>query len=132
MSDRCIVQKIFNCLLEDYRTSVLPEVISSWNDLTTEEQSSMSSLKDCIFESLVAPSVYDATAQEILEVLFNAFSSLISHLVADRLPDGKYHNLSAVLTAEVKSVPTTNAISERDLLNLTGFYVRNQMLLLYH
>ena len=77
--------------------------------------------KDCIFESLVAPSVYDATAQEILEVLFNAFSSLISRLVADHLPDGKYHNPSAVLTAEVKSVPTTNAISERDFAKLDRF-----------
>ena len=40
------MQKNFNCLLEDYRASVLPEVISSWNDLSTEEQSSMSSLNN--------------------------------------------------------------------------------------
>jgi len=72
---------------------------------------------NCIFESLVALSVHDATTQEILEVLFNAFSSLISHLVADYLPVGKYHNPSAALTAEVKSVPTINAISERDKLD---------------
>ena len=39
--------------------------------------------KDHIFDSLVAPSVYDATTQEILEVMFNAFSSLLSCLVAD-------------------------------------------------
>ena len=76
---------------------------------------------DCIFESLAAPSVYDATTQEILEVLFNAFSSLISRLVADHLPDSKYHNPSAALTVEVKSVPTTNAISEGDFAKLDRF-----------
>ena len=40
--------------------------------------------RDCIFESLVAPSVYDATAEEILKILLSAFSSLISHLVEDQ------------------------------------------------
>jgi len=40
MSDRHIVQKNFICRLEDYHTSVLPEAISSWNDLSVEEQSS--------------------------------------------------------------------------------------------
>ena len=77
--------------------------------------------KDHIFESLVAPSVYDATAQEILEVLFNAFSTLISRLVTDHLPDGKYHNPSTKLIAETKSVPTTNVISERDFAKFDRF-----------
>ena len=77
--------------------------------------------KDLIYESLVAPSVYDATAQEVLEILFNAFSSLISRLVEDHLPDGKYHNPSAKLIAETKSVPTTNVISERDFAKLDRF-----------
>jgi len=48
--------------------------------------------KDHIYESLIDPSVHDVTVQEVLEILFNAFSSLISHLVEDHLPDGKYHN----------------------------------------
>ena len=77
--------------------------------------------KDQIFESLVAPSIYDATTQEILEVLFNAFSTLISRLLADHLPDGKYHNPSAKLIAETKSVPTTNVISERDFAKFDRF-----------
>ena len=38
MSDRHIVQKNFNCLLEEYRASILPEVIASWHDLSSEEQ----------------------------------------------------------------------------------------------
>ena len=66
-------------------------------------------------------SLDDATTQEILEILFSAFSSLISRLVEDHLLDGKYHNLSAKLIAETKSVPTTNVISERDFAKLDRF-----------
>ena len=68
----------------------------------------------------MSPSVYDATPQEVLEVLFNALSTLISRLVADHLPDGKYHDRPAKLITETKSVPTTNVISERDLMQ--AFY----------
>ena len=70
--------------------------------------------KDQIYESLFAPSVYDATAQELLEMICGAFSLLVSHLVEDYLPDGRYDNPSTELAAETKSVPTTNAITERD------------------
>ena len=77
--------------------------------------------KDHIFESLVAPSVYDATTEEILKILLSAFSSLISRLVEDQLTGGKYHNPSARLIAETKSVPTTNVISERDFGKLDRF-----------
>ena len=45
--------------------------------------------KDQIYESLFTPSVYHATAQELFEVMYGAFSSLISRLVEDHLPDGK-------------------------------------------
>ena len=41
MSDRCIVQKKFNNLLEDYRSEVLPKVVSSWSSLSEEERTSM-------------------------------------------------------------------------------------------
>ena len=41
MSDRHIVQKNFNCLLEEYRAQILPEVITSWHDFSSEEQQSM-------------------------------------------------------------------------------------------
>ena len=77
--------------------------------------------KDHIFDSLVAPSVYDATTEGIFKVMFNAFSSLLSHLVADQLPDSKYHNPSALLAAETKSVPNTNMISERDFAKFDRF-----------
>ena len=63
----------------------------------------------------------DATAQEVLEVLLSAFSTLISRLVGDHLSDGKYHNPSAKLITKTKSVPTINVISERDFAKFDGF-----------
>ena len=69
----------------------------------------------------MTPSVCDATAQEVLEVLLSAFSTLISRLVRDHLPDGKYHNPSAKLITKTKSVPTINVISERDFAKFDGF-----------
>lgn len=44
MSDRHIVQKNFNCLLEDYRAQILPSVISNWSSLSEEEQVKMCTL----------------------------------------------------------------------------------------
>ena len=46
---------------------------------------------------------------------------MISRLVEDQLPGGKYHNPSARLSAETKSVFTTNVISERDFGKLDRF-----------
>ena len=60
------------------------------------------------------------------------FSTLIFRLVGDHLPDGKYHNPSAKLITEIKSVPTTNVISERDFAKFDRICVRNRMQALYH
>ena len=68
-------------------------------------------VEDAIFSSLIMPSEYDATAQEILQMLFNALSLLVSCFVDDHLPGDKYDNLSIQLTAETKSVPKSNVIS---------------------
>lgn len=38
MSDKSSVQKSFNRLLEDYRANILPEVLSDWQDLETDEK----------------------------------------------------------------------------------------------
>lgn len=106
----------------------LKSCLDSWSQDATSVMSGEAVLysdflptKDQIYESLFAPSVYDATAQELLEVIFGAFSSLISRLVEDHLPNGKYDNPSAELVAETKSVPTTNVISERDFAQLDRF-----------
>ena len=46
MSDRHIVEKNFNHLLEDYCTGILPTIIESWEQMTPEEQGSISTLNN--------------------------------------------------------------------------------------
>ena len=46
MSDRHIVEKNFNKLLEDYRAEVLPVVVSNWSALSIEEKSNVSLLNN--------------------------------------------------------------------------------------
>ena len=48
MSDRHIVQKNFNTLLEDYRADILPSVIQDWSELSQAEQDQLSSLNNFI------------------------------------------------------------------------------------
>ena len=76
---------------------------------------------DAIYECLFAPSDYDDVVEEILTVLFGAFSSLLTCLVAEHLPDGKYDATDVSLIEETKSVPKTNTISERDSAQLDCF-----------
>ena len=46
MSDRHIVQKNFNSLLEDYRSQILPKVVSNWDALSVQEQGELASLNN--------------------------------------------------------------------------------------
>ena len=46
MSDRHIVEKKFNGLLEDYRQEILPSVVAGWDALSEEEQLNLSSLSN--------------------------------------------------------------------------------------
>ena len=46
MSDRCATQKKFNDLFEEYRSSVIPDVIDKWNTLTDVEQKNLNSIND--------------------------------------------------------------------------------------
>ena len=41
MSNRHIVEKNFNQLLEDYQGSILPELVKSWDQMTPDERASM-------------------------------------------------------------------------------------------
>lgn len=56
MSDRHIVEKNFNELLEVYRDEVLPDVIERWNGLTSDQQASLSKMNNffCGLHFLVA------------------------------------------------------------------------------
>ena len=46
MSDRHVVEKNFNSLLENYRLEILPSVIVNWNELNVDEQQSISTLNN--------------------------------------------------------------------------------------
>ena len=46
MSDRHIVQKKFNSLLEEYRGNVLPEIIEGWEDLGDEERNNLKKVNE--------------------------------------------------------------------------------------
>ena len=41
MSDQCIVEKKFNTLLQEYREHILPDVVTGWHSLSSEQQSSI-------------------------------------------------------------------------------------------
>ena len=60
----------------------------------------------------------DSTTQEILQIIFHAFSALLTRLLSDHLPRGAHDNPCAQLQQETKSVPKTNVISERDFCQL--------------
>ena len=38
MSDRHAAEKLFSQILSDYRTNILPDVVSGWNDMSDEVQ----------------------------------------------------------------------------------------------
>ena len=56
MSDRHVVEKNFNQLLEEYRDQVLPDVIQGWTELTPDQQASISKMNNffCGLHFLVA------------------------------------------------------------------------------
>ena len=68
--------------------------------------------EDEIWNSFIASSEHDVIAQELLQMLFNSFSVLLSCLLYDHLPGGELDNPSLQLQEETKSVPKT--VSERD------------------
>ena len=74
--------------------------------------------EDAIWHSLIAPTSLDSLTQEIMQILFHAFSILLSRLVCDHLPGGVLDEPSTPLKSQTKSVPKTNTISERDFAKL--------------
>ena len=67
MSDRHIVQKNFNFLLEEYCSWILPEVIMSWKELSSEEQHSMSSLNNFFCGLHLLIGMTDTAASTLLQ-----------------------------------------------------------------
>ena len=46
MSDRHIVQKKFNSVFQDYRVSVLPDVVENWDAMNEDIQSNFIKVND--------------------------------------------------------------------------------------
>ena len=49
MSDRHIVQKDFNDLLESYCSEILPDIVTSWKEMPLEEQQQVSLLNNFLW-----------------------------------------------------------------------------------
>ena len=67
MSDRHIVQKNFNTLLEDYRADILPSIIQDWDKLSASEQEHMSSLNNFFCGMHVLVGMADATSSTLVQ-----------------------------------------------------------------
>ena len=76
---------------------------------------------DVTYECLFAPSEHDNIVEEILTVLFGTFSSLLTCLVGEHLPDRKYDARNVSLIAETNFFQKIDIISERDFAQLDCF-----------
>ena len=71
--------------------------------------------KDEVWNVLTQSNENDIQTQELLQVLFNAFSVTTQRLLIDHLPQGKYYSITDTeVINEMASVPTTNVSPERD------------------
>lgn len=77
MSDRHVVQKKFNSLLEDYRSDILPSVVKDWESLSVVEKDHLSSLNN--FFSHVLVGMADTTSCILIPLL--VLLLLLSQLV---------------------------------------------------
>lgn len=72
--------------------------------------------EDEVWQALIEPNeITDAMTQEILQILFCAFSKTTQRLLLDHLPGSMYNAVTdSSLIEETASVPTTNVAPERD------------------
>ena len=70
---------------------------------------------DEVWNALIESNATDVITQELLQLLFAAFSATMQRLLFDHLPGGKYHVVAdTVMVQETASVPTTNVAPEQD------------------
>lgn len=84
-------------------------------------------------EALIESNATDVMTQELLQLLFAAFSATTQRLLLDHLPGGKYHVVAdTVMVQETASVPTTNVAPERDFAIMDRLMRENLMLVMWH
>ena len=76
MSDRHVVEKSFNNLLEDYRLEILPTVVENWEDLSDDEKTSISSLNSFFCGMHLVVGMADTAAATVKEWENAHFDSL--------------------------------------------------------
>ena len=70
---------------------------------------------DEVWKILLKSNETDVMTQELLQLLFAAFSLTTQRLLIDHLPGGKYYSITdAAMVQETASVPKTNVAPERD------------------
>ena len=70
---------------------------------------------DEVWNALIEPDATDTMTQELLQLVFSAFSVTTQRLLLDHLPGGKYHYVvDTMIVQETASVPTTNVAPEQD------------------
>ena len=72
---------------------------------------------DEILKELVKPCENDGMVTEILQIVFTSFASLMDRLLAQQLQSTEGKPIE-IIAKQTKSVPNTNAISERDFAQL--------------
>ena len=75
MSDRHIVQKYFNSLLEEYRLQILPLVVSNWSSLSAEEQGELGCLNNFFCGMHVIVGMADVASSTLLQWETSHFQS---------------------------------------------------------
>ena len=84
MSDRHVVQKNFNRLLEDYRSEILPSVIEHWTDMSPEERDTTSSLHTFFCGMHVIVGMADTAASTLKEWEAMSLQGPVHHAVINR------------------------------------------------
>ena len=70
---------------------------------------------DEVWDALIKPDQSDVVVEEVLQLIFRAFSMTCQRLLVDHLPGGVYHSVTdPAIIQETASVPATNASPERD------------------
>lgn len=74
MSDRASAQKSFNALLASYRADILPTVVTNWNSLSSNEQSTLSQMHNfyCAMHLIVNMAENTSEALKLIEQNYNS------------------------------------------------------------
>lgn len=111
MSDRASTEKTFNKLLEEFRSTILPEVVDNWNDLDDMEKKLCSKLNNffCGLHLLVGMADSCETSIKKFEIEFHDGKNIGS---AVRLELKKYHRNESGVLRLIRTASKSFAVGE--------------------